>query len=408
MSIHGERDQVIDRLLRDAASSGVGPGGATPACVAPETLAAWIDGGLPVTVMAQVEAHLADCAHCQAVLATFAASEPAAVAAAPAVVPFWSRWSLRWAVPMAAGIALVLTWSVLQLQAPTDTPEQTMARAEPVAEPVPSESLSQPLVVPPPPVPSATTPADERQSSAFRADDARSQMRNEQAFAKAESPAASLARPAPAAPAAAAPPPPPPPAVGADRSAEVQAPTESAPAARMMDQVAAVAQAPARLATASTAIVAEFAVGTMADETRALRAEPPAPGAQAAGRGRAASSAFAPAPAPGPPVPAIARWRISANGVVERQAVGSSAWEAVAISPPAQVLNGAAPSALVCWLVGRDGLVLRTTNGNAFTRISFPEAVDLLSVTAPSAQAARVTAANGRTFETTDAGATWR
>lgn len=404
MSIHGERDQVIDRLLRDAASSGVGPGGATPACVAPETLAAWIDGGLPVTVMAQVEAHLADCAHCQAVLATFAASEPAAVAAAPAVVPFWSRWSLRWTVPMAAGIALVLTWSVLQLQAPTDTPEQTMARVEPVAEPVPSESLSQPLVVPPPPVPSATTPADERQSSAFRADDARSQMRNEQAFAKAELPATTLARPAPAAPAAAAPPPPPP-AVGAARSVEVQAPPESAPAARMMDQVTAVAEAPARLATAPTAIVAEFAVGTIADETRVLRAEPPAPGAQAAGRGRAASSASALRQTA---VPAIARWRVSATGAVERQVVSSSVWEPVAISPPATVLNGAAPSALVCWLVGRDGLVLRTTNGNAFTRISFPEAVDLLSVTATSAQAARVTAANGRTFETTDGGATWR
>jgi hypothetical protein len=369
--------------------------------VEPETLAAWIDGGLPVAAMAEVETHLADCAHCQAVLATFAASEPAAVAAAPAVVPFWSRWSLRWAVPMAAGIALVLTWSVLQLQAPTDMPEQTMARVEPVAEPVPSESLSQPLVVPPPPVPPAATPADERQPSTFRADEARSQMRNEQAFAKAEPPATTLALPAPAAPAAAAPPPPPPaPVVGAARSAQVQAPTGTAETTRLMDQVAA---AP------PTAIVAEFAVGAVAEEARALRAEPPAPGAQAAGRGRAASSmpalplSLAPAP-----VPAIARWRVSATGAVERQVVGSAAWEPVAITPPALVLNGAAPSAPVCWLVGRGGLVLLTTNGTVFSRVPFPEAVDLMSVTATSAQAARVTAANGRTFATTDGGATWR
>lgn len=295
-----------------------------------------------------------------------------------------------------------------------------MARVEPVAEPVPSESLSQPLVVPPPPVTPAATPADERQSSAFRADEASRQTRNEQAFAKAETPATTLAQPAPA---AAAPPPPPPPlpaAVGAARSAEGQAAASTGMSQVMIDGVSAVDSGAVRPGERNfaglavlrpavpTAIVAEFAVATTAEEARAVRAEPPAPGAQGAGRGRAASPAFAPAPAPAPPAPAIARWRISASGVVERQVAGASAWEQVAITPPAPVLNGAAPSASVCWLVGRGGLVLRTTNGTVFSRVPFPETVDLMSVTATSAQAARVTAANGRTFETTDGGVSWR
>ena len=78
------------------------------------------------------------------------------------------------------------------------------------------------------------------------------------------------------------------------------------------------------------------------------------------------------------------------------------------MSRPAFITAGAAPAGSICWLVGRDGAVLVTTNGSAFTRVSFPEPVNLISVLATTAQRAVVTAADGRTFMTIDGGSSWR
>ncbi len=68
----------------------------------------------------------------------------------------------------------------------------------------------------------------------------------------------------------------------------------------------------------------------------------------------------------------------------------------------------ATPSANVIWRVGRAGLVELATNGRTFTRLPFPEAVDLTAVTATDESHAVVTAADGRTFQTADAGRTWQ
>ncbi len=68
---------------------------------------------------------------------------------------------------------------------------------------------------------------------------------------------------------------------------------------------------------------------------------------------------------------------------------------------------GSAPSASVCWVVGREGVVVRTTDGSRWTRLPFPNTADLVGVTASSADAATVVAADGRTFSTADGGATW-
>ena len=65
------------------------------------------------------------------------------------------------------------------------------------------------------------------------------------------------------------------------------------------------------------------------------------------------------------------------------------------------------PSASVCWLVGRAGTVLRTTDGRRFQRVPFPEPVDLTSVASASDRAATVTASDGRVFRTADGGVTW-
>lgn len=66
------------------------------------------------------------------------------------------------------------------------------------------------------------------------------------------------------------------------------------------------------------------------------------------------------------------------------------------------------PSPTVIWIVGRAGLVQLATDGRTFVRLPFPEAVDLTAVTAKDERHATVTTADGRTFETADAGRTWR
>ena len=80
----------------------------------------------------------------------------------------------------------------------------------------------------------------------------------------------------------------------------------------------------------------------------------------------------------------------------------------VVINPPARITAGAAPLGSTCWLVGRDAAVFSTTNGVLFTRVPFPEPVDLIGVRATAALRATVTTADGRTFTTTDGGLSWR
>ena len=75
----------------------------------------------------------------------------------------------------------------------------------------------------------------------------------------------------------------------------------------------------------------------------------------------------------------------------------------------AELTAGAAPSATVCWLVGRGGVVLLSTDGRTWRRVAFPEMTDLSAVFTVDAggNVASVTTVDGRTFVTTDGGATW-
>jgi photosystem II stability/assembly factor-like uncharacterized protein len=69
---------------------------------------------------------------------------------------------------------------------------------------------------------------------------------------------------------------------------------------------------------------------------------------------------------------------------------------------------GAAPSTTTCWLVGEGGLVLRSTDGRTWQRVSFPETIDLTGVRAADAANAVVSSLGGRTFTTHDGGRTWQ
>lgn len=102
----------------------------------------------------------------------------------------------------------------------------------------------------------------------------------------------------------------------------------------------------------------------------------------------------------------LRRWRVVA-GRVERSTDGGSTWIAQDRGSAAAVTAGASPSPDVCWLVGRAGTVLLTTDGRRWQRLRFPEVVDLVAIRATDAATATVVTADGRSYTTKDAGLTW-
>ncbi|MGC1902584.1 MAG: YCF48-related protein, partial [Candidatus Acidiferrum sp.] len=85
-----------------------------------------------------------------------------------------------------------------------------------------------------------------------------------------------------------------------------------------------------------------------------------------------------------------ATWSIQPSGVV------------------ADLIAGSAYNDQVCWLVGRAGTILRTTDGGAtWQKITAPTSVDLVSVFAINAQSATITDDAAHSYQTSSAGARW-
>jgi photosystem II stability/assembly factor-like uncharacterized protein len=99
---------------------------------------------------------------------------------------------------------------------------------------------------------------------------------------------------------------------------------------------------------------------------------------------------------------------VLSTGAVEWSLDAGATWLPAPLASRLRVVNGSAPSDRICWLVGADGLVMLSSDGIRFTRLGFPESVDLVSVRASDARVAVVTSIDGRTFATTDGGQTWR
>jgi photosystem II stability/assembly factor-like uncharacterized protein len=93
---------------------------------------------------------------------------------------------------------------------------------------------------------------------------------------------------------------------------------------------------------------------------------------------------------------------------VQRSADGGATWRTENAGAADTLTAGASPSPSVCWLIGRSGTVLLSTDGRSWRRLAFPEEVDLRSITATDSENATVTTADGRVFATTDGGQTWR
>jgi hypothetical protein len=343
-----ERDQTVERLLRQSLGTPQ-RGGVTDACLDAETLAAWTAGGLTGTALEAVQLHVADCARCQSLAGTLARISSTVPQAEP--VPPSRRW-LAWFIPLTAAATAVALW--FAVPGNPGAPATVVSRA-PISEAPASDTFALRDSAPSAErqAPESAAPGPAPQAAEVRREGARSNTLDQPAaagsLAKEEAVGRDLAK---------------------DKVETFQPPAAPAAAAAVAPQAAPSNQ--------------------RADSARsALRA------------------ATVAAPEIVSPDPAV-RWRIL-GAAVQHSSNGGSTWETVPIGVAAELTAGAAPATTVCWLVGRNGVVLVTTDGQTWRRLPFPEITDLSAVRTVDAggHVASVSTTDGRTFVTTDAGATW-
>lgn len=350
MTTPREREDALDRGLRRLSA---GPSSPTLACLDGETAAAWSDGGLSSAERARVELHLADCVRCQTLVGALGRTDHLVLPAPSETGANWWRAWLRWMVPLTAAASAVIALTVwLRVPAPAPSP------AEPAATSMarlPEAPVAAPQAAPPPAA--SSTPAAPDGTSAS-------------APAQAPSPRSSSNR-------------------------EVEAATETA---RQPESAAPRALAKAEESTAVQSPPPSAGAVPQRQEFRDQAMAAPPASVRARDEARGAFDVTSP--------DGSTTWRVSGTAA-QRSTDRGASWSApAALGAQLSPLAGSSSSPEVCWLVGSAGLVLRTTDGMTWTRVPFPEQVDLTSVRATGARAARVTTADGRTFTTGDA-ATW-
>jgi hypothetical protein len=451
---HPDSDQVIGRLAGARLGRMTAPAGEL--CPEPEELAAYVDGGLAPDEAARLEIHLAGCASCRRLLAALVPEPAAGIAAEPAVrsgvvLPFPQRRIVVWMSAAAALLVAVTLWSVSRLSEPASTrmasapaeqaPGEPRAADAPLAPAAPSAGGSARAATPAPedeappaamPVSKVAEPrasVDEQKPSAAARDragagqaSAREAKRLADATASAlEERVAQGQRQIPAqtnTAAAGVSRPRGPLAQQASNAAQnvqnvppVAAPPPPAPAAAPSPPPPA-AEAAARRETVVTGAEAAGRADAAADG-RLAKAEPVVGLARsketdAALGGRAAFSIAGASAVPSFAEPeGRLQWRIAGGTRLESSSDGGTSWRERHRSR-VRLRAGSAPAIDAAWAVGDGGLVLRFTVPGEWAAVTRPAEVTLIDVSASSATAARVVAADGRVFETTDAGRTWQ
>lgn len=407
---HADRgaEAGFEHLLRETLRSDASATGSE--CLEADTLAAWSEGALAPSERSFVEAHVARCARCQALLAAFARTLPAE--------PEPAAWSVRkWVLmltPAAAAATAMALWFAVEPRRPELEPAAPQAAAateapasvdSPVAasprDLAASERLRGAAAPPPPRERESAALADSRQDANRRqeADRLSAELKNENREAAAR---VNVPNAAPV---------------------DVNAP---APSANLNAANAkAVAEQPREVpAPVTTTVTSQSPTIQTAQSAPQRQAATPADQQQSvfgygggAGRGGGGARAFgragiaesiAVAPLVVSPANGLVQWRVVNERIVQHSAdKGKTYATQYTLDDTSSITAGSSPTPLVAWLVGRAGLVLTTSDGRTWRRTAFPEPVDLTSVLAIDARTATVTTSDRRSFTTTDGGASW-
>jgi hypothetical protein len=445
-------DKAMDGLLRRSLARDASAGNA---CPEPDILAAYCERSLDVEEMARHEAHFSQCARCREQLAAIFRAESvaeipvvqeatAAAAAAPRAMPPSpvaayapekrarpGIFDWRWLAPVAAAILVVVFIygrHASRLGKPQSSGNQvamTKPEAVPPAGLTDTESSAQhPAVpLPAPPKPRATgkgaaqptappvgrelpqmarnsapaTPLPDREVNRIGVLRSEYESRNDLKKRAEAATATSMEKQTPAELDS----------LSATKTDADIARAKSAPTAAPTPGAAASTQVETKAGTRGGAAGQKSLVGGMVNSGKQKQT---AAGTNAAANVAVMSQAVtvqSSAPVIQTPDAGV-QYRIPGAGVVERSSDGGATWQGQSVKPNSEILAGAAPSENVCWLVGRGGIILLTTDGQKWRKIPSPSAVDLVGVTAADAASATVTAADGREFSTKDGGRTWQ
>jgi hypothetical protein len=364
--VKSDRDSSFDRHLAEALEAPGVPvleGG----CLDAETLAAWADGALRRQEREAVDAHAADCPRCQAMLAAIIRTAPAPVTATLA----WRKLPLGWLVPLTAAAAAVVLWVVV----PGPTPPQQ--RPGPVA------TVAETTTTPPPPAADQARPL---------------QSESQPQSPRAVEPGAvgGIKAPSPVSPSR---------VETKNEDLAAQAATAPREKAKASDTNALTEPDRSKEASAGSGSSRDGRVARPAGDA-VTQASPAPPAAATTTRAFTLARASAAGSVIVSPNPDI-RWRILPGGAVEHSTDTGLTWRTQETGATVTLTAGASPSPTVCWLVGPEGTVLLSTDGRLWQRLPFPEPAPLAFVRATDHKTATVTAADGRTFGTTDGGASW-
>ena len=406
----GDNKTGFDNMLRRGLSSDSTQ--AAQGCPDTHILAAYYERSLAPAEIEQFDTHLATCARCRAQIAALVRSEPRDEKAL--VAPATWLWNWRWLAPAVTAIAIVLIWAGIRSHNKTIKEPVNVAMTQTTAplEPVPPPT--QPQLAPP----SRTVAGDGLAEHAA--------IPNSEKKFSGSSPRgfATQSREAPMAPSGHATAGEPPSlrgeGVGASSAGGVAGgagtspppPDDSALSATLAQSAPGdVASTANRNATRLAAPQASGAGAATAKREFSLSAKRPVSAPQAKASSTTADQLQVREESPSPIVirspDATKSWRIAASGAIEFSGDSGVTWEMQRPEIVGAMMSGFAPSAKICWIVGRGGAVLRTVNGTDWKQVAAPTSQDLTSVIAWSAKRAQVTAADASVFVTKDGGKSW-
>lgn len=100
-------------------------------------------------------------------------------------------------------------------------------------------------------------------------------------------------------------------------------------------------------------------------------------------------------------------WRFGQDGAIEKSLDHGQTWVRQSSGVTTPLSDASAPGDRICWVVGAGGVVLRTTDGLTWQRLTSPTDANLVAVHAWGELAATVTASDRSEYETTDGGKSW-